>query len=62
MPERQEDTKRRDDEYVRCFRCGQLYPSEHVVVLEDECPAAFRGQTLCDLCAETGKGTKGTGW
>jgi hypothetical protein len=62
MPERQERTDVRDDEYVRCFRCGQLHPREHIVVLEDECPLEFRGHPLCSVCVETVKGKKRPGW
>jgi hypothetical protein len=62
MSEKHEHTDRRDDKHIRCFRCGQLYPREHIRVLEDNCPAVFRGQPLCSLCAEMVQGKKGTGW
>lgn len=53
---------RRDDEWVRCFRCGQIYPREHVRQLQDECPAAFRRKDLCSLCVEVVRGKKGGSW
>ncbi len=62
MPEKRERMAQRDDELARCFRCGQLYPSEYVMVRGEECPAAFRGHPLCGLCAEAVKGKKRTGW
>ena len=62
MPADHERKDGRDDEQVRCFRCGQRYPRAYISVVEDDCPAAFRGQPLCGLCAETVKGKKGTGW
>lgn len=57
-----DESERREEPGVRCFRCGKRYQADQVGVAQgDAYPAQFRGQRLCRICRELVKG-KREGW